>query len=129
MRLDPNQTSRATEHPSVDDAERYYHGTTADLRPRSRIRPPAETGHPGNFQGYDSADYAYAADNPSTAGIYAERALDRAYDRNQGYGKSRRVYEVAPLGEHEPDPKEPNGVRSREGFRVKRRVPASEWNR
>ena len=127
-RIDPSLTSRAQEHPSVQEP-RFYHGTVSELRERSRIRPAEQTGHPGNFQGYDAGDYAYAADNPSTAGRYADTALNAAYNRNRGYGRSRRVYEVAPLGEHEPDPKESNGVRSKEGFRVIRRVPAREWQK
>jgi Rifampin ADP-ribosyl transferase len=125
-KIPEDQTSRAQAYPSVDD-ERYYHGTARDLRPGSRVRPAAQTGHPGNFQGYDSQEYAYAADNPHTAAIYADRALDAAYDRGRGQGRSRRVYEVAPLGDHEQDPKEENGVRSQAGFRVVRRLPASEW--
>lgn len=124
-----DQTSRAQVRPSIrdEDGPHYYHGTAAELRRGSHIRPAAQTGKPTNFAGYDSQEYAYAADNPHTAAIYADRALDAAYNRGRGYKAARRVYEVAPLGEHEDDPKEPNGVRSQAGFRVVRRMPTSEW--
>jgi Rifampin ADP-ribosyl transferase len=127
-KIDPNLTSRAKEY-GDPEAPRFYHGTANDLRPRTVIKPASQIGHPTNYPTYGNSEWAYAAESLPTAHGYADRALDMAHSRKQGHGKSRRIYEVAPIGEHEPDPNETNGIRSKQGFRVVRRIPASEWNK
>jgi hypothetical protein len=113
----------ATDHLSP---EQFFHGTVAELRPGSYIRPAAEIGGRTNFPGYDSAGHAYATPSLHKAGEYAQLAQDWAYNGNRR--ASRRVYEVEPTGHYEQDPTEPLGYQSRSPWRVKRRVPASEWN-
>jgi hypothetical protein len=82
----------------------FFHGTAQEMRPGTRIRPASQTGRAENFPTYGNGNYAYAADNVHAAHRYADLALSQAHGRNEGYGKARRVYEVAPLGDHEPDP-------------------------
>lgn len=108
--------------------QQFYHGTAAELRPGTHIKPAAQIGHPTNFTTYGNDSHAYATESIHTAHRYADLALNAAHDRNQGRGKARRIYQVTPLGNHEPDPDESSGRRSQDGWKVLRRVPAKEWN-
>lgn len=113
------------------NGQQFYHGTAADLRPGSLIHPAAKIGRPVNFPGYESKDHAYATPSQSHAGEYAQLALDWAYNRRQGHGKSRRVYEVQPTGpiEADPDDTTTDAYRSTSPWKVTRRVPVSEWDK
>jgi hypothetical protein len=64
----------------------------------------------------------------SSAGTYAEKAVDWAYNRNEK--GTRRVYEVKPTGDVEEDPKDMHSAyRSKSPWKVTRRVPVSEWDK
>lgn len=115
------------DHSHLLSQPQFYHGTAAELRPGSHIRPAAQRGGQINFPGYDSANHAYATPSLRRAGEYAALAQDWAYNRNER--KTSRVYEVEPTGHYESDPDDPvtDAYRTQASWRVKRRVPASEW--
>lgn len=106
----------------------YFHGTARDLRAGSLIRPASMAGLEGNFPGESDPDYAHATTSASHAGTYADKAVDRAY--NRGGRGTRRVYEVKPTGDVERDPRDPHSsYRSAAPWRIARRVPVAEWDR
>lgn len=109
----------------------WFHGSATDMRPGTNIRPPSERGVEPNFPGYGTGEYAFATSDLGTAASYAEKAQNIAVSRH-GARPSQRVYEVRPTGGVEDDPAESAGegaVRSRNPWKVVRRVPASEWRK
>jgi hypothetical protein len=109
--------------------QQFFHGT--DRKGLKYIRPADQTSS-GTVHFPDDTDpaYAYASDNPHDAGWYAHEAhIDS--------GNGRHVYQVEPLGAVENDPRVDDtgsprnnfagDYRSREGFRVVRRLGRHEW--
>lgn len=85
----------------------FYHGTTASLVPGDMVLPGKKTHHR-----ISSAEHAYASTSQSGAWEYAEMA-------QEDNGQAARVYKVAPVGPHEPDPNDHwGGHRSTSGWRV-----------
>lgn len=116
--------------------DQFFHGTVAKLRPGSVIRPVnARAGSRANFSpGMTDPDYAYATSGDRAeddAWHYAELAA------NWAATGSPRVYQVAPLGEHEQDPQhdEHGNIRdnmsgdrrSKAGWKVTRQMPQPDW--
>lgn len=130
MLLHPDEAHKYDPHPAKApepepnrnlSGPQFFHGTNVDLRPRSLIRPASQTGHQREYYGYGNEDYAFATTRMTTASVYAR-------DRTAARGGTERVYQVEPTGEHEEDPKQQYGYRSRSPYRVIRRVPRSEFN-
>lgn len=78
---------------ATDDlhAQRFYHGTKADLKPGDLIAP----GHPSNYGKRKQATYVYLTATLEAATWGAELAL--------GEGRGR-IYTVEPTGPIEDDP-------------------------
>lgn len=107
MRIRDQQNSNVTAHPvfyqphsmsdestAVSDdpgSQRFYHGTTADLKPGDLIEP----GYSSNFGGRKRAAYVYLTATMDAATGGAELAL------GDGPG---RIYVVEPTGPIEDDP-------------------------
>lgn len=98
--------------------QQFFHGTTADLRQGDIVEP----GHPSTYpEGFSDSRYAYATRNQNDAATYADWASQETH-------QEPRVYEVTPLGPHEPDPvvdeeghprwNFPGDRRSKHGWRV-----------
>lgn len=79
--------------------EHFFHGTTEHLRPGDKILPVGQLrGKKPTFPHDTSREHAYATPHESSAWHYAEMSW-HATDRGVP-----RVYQVTPLGDHEPDP-------------------------
>ena len=83
--------------------EQFFHGTTRKLTEIT----PAST-HPNwmkpVFQNETDRDHAYATTSEDNAWHYAQLAHNVAVHRGNAPFPVPRVYEVEPMGEHEPDP-------------------------
>ena len=79
--------------------EQFFHGTISPLKPGSVVEPvSASSWRKPRFPNETHPDYAYAT-SQDKAWDYAEKAW-----HSSGTG-TPRVFQVEPLGEHEPDPR------------------------
>ena len=117
--------------------QQFFHGT---VRPNLTEITPADK-HPSwmtpTFTSDTDRGHAYATTSQEHAWDYASKAHDWALSRSHtGRAGIPRVYQVEPLGEHEPDPQHDEhgrsrgnnstDRRSRAGWRVVRELPMPE---
>lgn len=96
--------------------EHFFHGTTEHLRPGAKVLPVGQLrGKTPTFPHDTSREHAYATSEEANAWNYAEKAW---HSTDRGIP---RVYEVAPLGDHEPDPTHDERGRSRGNYETDRR--------
>lgn len=110
----------------------WFHGTArAGL---TEITPAAQHGRGVTFASDTDHGHAYATTSEDHAWDYASKSHDWAMNSARpGQHFVPRVYQVEPLGEHEPDPSHDEhgrsrgnnstDVRSPHGFRVVRELP------
>jgi hypothetical protein len=100
--------------------EQFFHGTISPLKVGDTVEPANKTSwRKPRFPNETHPDYAYATDE-STAWHYAELGWHNA----SGSPSHPKVFQVEPLGEHEPDPHYDEGGRLRDNFSADRRSKA-----